>query len=77
MIVASQSTHTLDVLAVLASALAVATALLALAAVILVTHITKNETRRSAQSLSDLMKELSKRGVDHAHRAAASRHSHH
>lgn len=75
MIAGGQSTHTLDILAVTASALAVATLLLVLVTVILARHVTRG-ARQSTESLSDVVKTLSKRGVDHAHKVATSRHSH-
>jgi hypothetical protein len=77
MIIASQSSHTLDVLAIAATVLAAAAALLTVVTVLLGMHLLRRETRNSAHTLSEVMRVLSKRGVEHAHRVAESKHMRH
>lgn len=77
MIIANQWSHTLDVLAVAATVLAGAATVLTVVTVALGMHLLKHETRNSTQTLSQMMRLLSKRGVEHAHRTHESRHSRH
>jgi hypothetical protein len=69
MIAAGQSAHTLNVLAMWATGLAAASALLTVITIVFARHVLKHEKHHhSAQRWPEVMSGLGKRGLELAHR---------
>jgi len=75
MIIANQWSHTLDVLATTAVVLAGAAAVLTVITVALGMRLARHDTVNSTQTLSDMIRLLSKRGGEHMHRIGESKQS--